>query len=163
MTDNIKNLLGVILCLFLQILIFNRLHILGGVCFVMLIPLLKMPLSISRPLQILLGFIFGLIIDIFFNTHGLYAFSLCTLMALRLPVLKLYIDYESAKVGSITPRRVGYNSYMFYVFTAILLFCIILYGVESLFLLNVWALICKIFISLLLTFITVYLIEMICD
>lgn len=163
MTDNIKNILYIIGCVFLQVLIFNRVHILGGVCFVMLIPMLKMPLNINRQLQIFLGFLFGLIIDIFFNTHGLYAFSLCTLMALRLPVLKLYIDYESAKVGIITPRRVGYNSYLFYVFTAILLFCIILYGVESLFLLNIWALVCKILISLLLTFITVYLIEMICD
>lgn len=129
----------------------------------MLIPFLKMPLSIYRPLQILLGFIFGLIIDIFFNTHGLYAFSLCTFMALRLPVLKLYIDYESVKIGSITPHRVGLYSYLFYVLTAILLFCVILYGVESLFLLNAWALICKITISLLLTSITVYFIELICD
>lgn len=163
MTDNIKNLLSIFLCLFLQILIFNRLHIFGGVCFLMLIPLLKMPLSINRPLQILMGFIFGLIMDIFFNTHGLYAFSLTTMMAVRLPVLKLFIDLESAKIGDITPRRVGFNSFMFYMFVSIMLFSIILYGVESLFLLSFPALICKIGISVFLTFITVYLIEMICD
>lgn len=163
MTDNIKSLFYIFCSLLLQILIFNRLHILGGVCFLMLIPMLKMPLSINRPLQILMGFIFGLIIDIFFNTHGLYAFSLCTLMALRLPLLKLFIDYETAKVGTLTPRKVGINSYLFYTFTAILLFCIILYGVESLFMLNFWALISKVIISTVLTLITVYLIEIICD
>lgn len=163
MNDNIKAILYIIGCVFLQVLIFNRLHILGGVCFVMLIPLLKMPLSMSRPLQILLGFIFGLGIDIFFNTHGLYAFSLCTLMALRLPLLKLYIDYESAKIGFINPRRVGFNSYMLYMASGIALFCIIMYGVESLFLLNILALMTKVAISIILTFVTVYLLEIVCD
>lgn len=161
--ENLKLTFWVIVCILLQALVFNDLHLFGGVCFVLLLPLLRLPITINGPLQILIGFVCGLIMDIFCNTHGLYAFSLSTMMFIKPSVLKMFVDIEAVGNGEISSYRVGSKPYMLFNMMMTFLFCIILFGVESLFLMNLPYLIGKILISLLLTTIFNYFLEMVCD
>lgn len=139
------------LALLLQVLIFNHLYLYGGVAFVYLITLIKMPVEINRNLQILTGFLVGLIIDVCCNTIGMHALTATTIMWLRIPVLHLYVNAEDVKEGVPGVNLIGMPVYVRYALTLFAMHCILLYCIEAFTLFNFLVMASKIFISLVMT------------
>ena len=150
--NTLYNILWILLALLLQVVLFNHLYLFGGVALVYMIALIKMPVEINRNLQILAGFISGLVIDICCNTIGMHALAATTVMWLRMPVLHLYVNAEDVKSGVPGVNRLGMQEYIRYALTLLSLHCILLYCIESFTMFNLLVLLLKIVVGSLLTF-----------
>lgn len=121
-----------ILLFLLQILIFNHIHLFGYATpmpylyFIMLLPS-----STPRWVSILLGFILGLLIDIFTNTPGMAAASLCCVGLVAPPLLNLFSPHDREDdviLPSIhTMERSGFLKYAV---TLTLLHCSLFFTIE---------------------------------
>lgn len=79
-----------------QALVFNHVCLFGyAVPFVFLYTLVKLPLNMSREWLFTIGFCVGLIIDIFSDTLGMNALASTLIMALRQPILRLYVPRDN--------------------------------------------------------------------
>lgn len=136
-----------------QVLILNRLHILGyATPFLYLYFLLKMPSSISRNGLLLCGFVLGLTVDVFSDTPGMHA-AATTFLALILPrIVSLYLP--KGDVDEFIPGiySVGLVFFVKYAFTAVLLHHSALFLIESFSFWDVNTLLLRILWSTLLTF-----------
>ncbi|MBR1878301.1 MAG: hypothetical protein IJ814_04750 [Paludibacteraceae bacterium] len=76
-----------IVVMFLQVLLFNRLQ-LAGVChpYVYILCLLMMPATLPHSVDLLLGAVAGLIMDVFCNSLGIHM-AACTLIMLLRPFM----------------------------------------------------------------------------
>lgn len=157
--NTLNNILVLILTMVLQVLIFNHLHLWGGVVLVYLLALIKMPVDTKRIVQIVVGFVCGLLVDVFCNTLGLHALTCVTMMWMRQPILHLYINADDVKTGVLCGERLGINTYLRYAVTVIIFHCVFLYSVEAFTLFNFASLLLKIFFSILLTSIAAVVIE----
>lgn len=149
----------IILAVVMQTLLFNHLQLLGGVVLVYMIALLKMPVEVNRNIQILTGFVCGLIIDIFCNTLGMHTLATVTVMFFRVPILHLFINSEDVKSGVPSNSLMGMSSYIRYAITILAIHCILLYFIEAFTLFNIWTTLLKIVISLLLNTIAIISLE----
>lgn len=149
----------ILITVVLQTLLFNHLPLFGGVIMVYVIALIKMPVDVNRNIQIITGFICGLIIDIFSNTPGMHALTALTMMWLRMPILHLYVNAEDVKSGIPGYSLMGMQSYLRYAVTILAMHCILLYFVESFTLFNLLTTLIKIVISVALTFVILLSLE----
>lgn len=153
------NLLLAILGIVMQVLIFNRLHLWGGVAFVYLYALIKMPSDTPRFLQIVSGFVIGFIIDCFCNTPGMHALACGTMMWMRMPLLHLFIASDDVKSGPLGMRQLGMSTFMRYLLAVTIMFCLVLYIVEAFSLFHFGLMLLKIVLSVLLTTLLIFVLE----
>jgi rod shape-determining protein MreD len=153
------SLLLAILGIVMQVLIFNRLHLWGGVAFVYLYALIKMPSDTPRILQIVLGFVIGFIIDCFCNTPGMHALACGTMMWMRMPLLHLFIASDDVKSGPLGMRQLGMSTFMRYLLAVTIMFCLVLYVVEAFSLFHFGLMLLKIVLSVLLTSLLIFVLE----
>lgn len=149
--STLYNILWILLAVLLQVLLFNNLSLYGGIALVYLIALIKLPVELNRNIQILAGFLVGLLIDVFCNTMGMHALAAVTVMWLRIPVLHLYVNAEDIKTGVPGVNLLGMQVFIRYALTLIGLHVILLYCIEAFTLFNFLILLLKICISSLLT------------
>ena len=135
----------------LQVLLFNRLHVEGGIVLFYVYLLLKVPVEVARPVQILMGFLTGLTIDIFCNTPGMHALAATTTMWLREPILRSFVDTEDFKAGAPGLSALGLMVFLRYIAVLVVLHAVVLYLAEAFSLLHWPTLLLKISISILLT------------
>ncbi len=103
----LRILLGAILLLFLQMAIFNHLH-LWGLChpFVYILLLLCMPLM-PRWAEILTGFALGCLMDCICSTPGIHT-SACVLISWLRPIMLSRMVQDSERlVSAIVPETIG--------------------------------------------------------
>lgn len=118
-----------------QVLVFNHICLFGyAVAFVFIYTLIKLPISMSKEWQFTIAFLLGLVIDIFSDTLGMNTLACTILMAVRRPVIRLYVTRDD----ELTDTYPGYNSFgtfsfIKYVLTLTLLYCGMFYLIESLF------------------------------
>src|SRR5690349_12804375 len=95
--DNVKAILRAIIILLLQVLVLKRIGLSSqwlwqhGHLFLYPVLVLLMPFRWSRHSVILLGFLIGLVIDLFYDTVGVHAFAL-TGMAYARGVLLAWLE-----------------------------------------------------------------------
>lgn len=157
--NTLNNILWLVLSIVLQVLVFNSLHLFGGIVLVYLLALIKMPVDTNRSLQILAGFLCGLVVDIFSNTLGMHALTAVTMMWMRLPLLHLYINADDVKTGPLSGERLGMQVFIRYAITVIIVHCILLYGIESFSLFNFSSLLLRVVSSILMTSVTAIALE----
>lgn len=149
----------IIVAILLQTLLFNHIQLFGGVIMVYMVALLKMPVEMNRNIQILAGFLAGLIVDIFSNTLGMHALTAVTIMWLRTPVMHLYVNAEDVKTGVPGNMLMGMQTYLRFALTIIGLHCFMLYFIESFTFFNILTTLIKATVSLLLTSLAVVTLE----
>lgn len=154
------SLFWIVICIVLQILVFNHLSLAGGVVLLYVYVAVKMPVEISRQIQIFLGFLIGLILDIFCNTIGLHAFAMTTTMWMRLPLLHMFVLAEDIKTGAPTLHRLGIRNFYRFLLSVLIVHCLVLYLLEAFSLFSLSALLLKIISSIAMTFAFLIAIEM---
>lgn len=121
--DNIKRFL---IIFFLQVLVLKRINIAWEdfyYIFLFIYPLFifLLPLKVSRTLQVLLAFLIGLAVDMFYDSPGLHAFSLVFTTFIKKYILKFLEPVEGYSTES-TPTIHKYGFNWFLIYTSLLLF-----------------------------------------
>lgn len=93
--------------------------------------IVRLPLSMSLNWQFTLAFLLGFIIDIFSDTPGVNSLSCLILAAVRKPVFYAYVQRDD-KVKDIVPTigRLGPWTYIKYLFSLTLIYCLCCFGIE---------------------------------
>lgn len=142
-----------VLLVLLQVLVFNRIslfHLATPYLYIYFI--IKLPFGINRNLILLLGFLLGLIIDIFSNTPGINAFATTLVAFCRNPlqsVLFTLDDYES----QIPRLSLLGSAFLKYAALMIIVHQVALICIESFSFFNITLVLLRILTSSILTFI----------
>ncbi len=158
--DIIKRMLQfVVLCL-VQALVLNHVSLFGyatPMLYVWLV--ITLPHGISRTSAMLWAFALGFVIDIFSNTPGMASASLTILAAVQPTFFSLFLQHDAPADLRPSIRTMGGNRFSFYVFTLVVLHCIVFFSLEAFSFLN-WPLLLKSIIgSAVLTFILILTLE----
>jgi len=122
----IPNIRRFLIIFFVQVLVLKRIDISWedfNYIFLYIYPLfiLLLPLKVSRSFQVLLAFLIGLSVDMFYDTPGLHAASLLFTTYIKKYILQFLEPVEGYKMDSTpTIRKYGFNWFMIY--SSILLF-----------------------------------------
>lgn len=120
-TFGIQHIVQFILFVALQILLFDNLVLFStGFCFIYIACLLFLPISINRLVLLLLGFIVGFTVDIFYDTMGIHAAASVLLAFLRPLILNLLTPrdgYEASDSANL--HIMGWNWFLTYAFILI--------------------------------------------
>lgn len=146
-------LLWIPLLIIAQALVFNHVCILGyAVPFVFLYGLVRLPFTMSKEWQFTIGFIVGLVLDIFSDTLGMNALCCTMLMAFRRPAIRLYVPRDD-EIMELMPgiKSCGFTLYLKYVLTCCLIYCTLFFTVETMGTFHLWRLCGKIIASTILT------------
>jgi len=120
---NIRYTLIFLFSLFVQVLLFDNVYIIGNISIYLYIYIiLILPIEMNKFTLLLLSFILGLSIDLFNSTPGLNAAATVCLAYFRPMVLKLYIPsngYEANKNPGI--KNYGFYWFLRYAISLILI------------------------------------------
>ena len=109
-------------------------------------------MSLSVNWVMTLSFLIGLVVDIFSNTYGMYAMSRTIIGALRKPIFTLFYPREDEMSNSIPSiNTLGVSTYIKYMFTLVLLLCVVIYFIQLFTFYNIGLTIMRIIGSSLLT------------
>jgi hypothetical protein len=132
-SDVLKNMGRFILLVLLQVLIVKNIN-LGRyfIFFPYVLFILLLPFNTSKPLALLIAFVLGLTIDMFYDTQGMHA-SACLVMAFaRNSVLELFAPregYDEQLKPTITYMGIGW--YSSYAIVLILIHHFVLFYIEA--------------------------------
>lgn len=141
-----------LLMVFLQV-VCNRICLFNiAVPFVFVYFILRLPMSLSVNWVMTMSFLIGLVVDIFSNTYGMYAMSSTIIGALRKPIFTLFYPREDEMSNSIPSiNTLGVSTYIKYMFTLVLLLCVVIYFIQLFTFYNIGLTIMRIIGSSLLT------------
>lgn len=141
-----------LLMVFLQV-VCNRICLFNiAVPFVFVYFILRLPMSLSVNWVMTLSFLIGLVVDIFSNTYGMYAMSSTIIGALRKPIFTLFYPREDEMSNPIPSiSTLGVSTYIKYMFTLVLLLCVVIYFIQLFTFYNIGLTIMRIIGSSLLT------------
>lgn len=145
----------------MQISIFGNMAIFGcATPFLFLYTIIKLPSSLSPNWVMTISFITGLILDIFFNTLGVYSLASTITAFMRRPYITLVIQREE-ETGGIVPstKTLGAAPFTVYALLTIITFATTLFIIQAFSLFNPGKLILQIITSTIVTYILVYAVE----
>lgn len=121
-----------LILLLVQILLLKNLALFGvAFCFIYLIAILLLPVSIRDIPLLIIAFIMGLTIDIFYDTLGMHALAATALAFGRSFWLKAVSPsggYEDSDIPDLKSQGTGW--FVSYSFPLIFLFCIVFFTVD---------------------------------
>lgn len=119
--------------LLLQVLVFNHVHIFGYATPMPYVYfLLVLPSETPRWLYILLGFLLGLIIDLFTNTPGMAAGAMTLSGLLVPPFLRMFSPADSDDENfSPSHASMEWGAFLRYTILTVLLSCTAFFGLEA--------------------------------
>ncbi len=136
-----------------QAIVFNHICIAGvAVPFVFIYMILRLPVTLSQKWVLTIAFAMGLAVDIFSDTQGMNTLA-CTLLAGARPgVIRLYFPREEdMSYPQPSIHAFGAGIYIKYVITMSLLYCTVIFMIESFTFFNPIRLILSIICSTILT------------
>lgn len=121
-----------IVCVLLQVLIFNKVilfHVAVPMVFIYFI--VRLPVDLKLSYVFTLSFLLGLAVDIFSDTPGVNALACTLLAALRLPVYFAYMTRDDNTVR-LTPCvfTMGIFEYSKYLLSCIVIYCLMAFSIE---------------------------------
>ena len=147
----------------LQIIIIKQEYVIFngmGFCFVYIMFLLGLPLSLPRSITMTIGMISGLIIDTFYNTPGMNAAACVLIMYLR-PYTYKFLNPQGGieSIFNISISSVGFRWFSIYALSLIFIHHSCLFLIHTASTSLIWTTIGKIFISTLYSYLVVLLIQ----
>ena len=157
MNKFVFNIIAALILIFTQGLFFNNINFLGSINpFVYVFFIAYFPLKNNRTFFIFCAFIYGLIIDIFSDTHAIHAAASITIAFLRPYFLKLYFgmayEHQVVKFNSIEIKQ-----NLFYILSIILIHHLILFSMEIFDISKISLIIKNTFKTAIFTFIAIYI------
>ncbi len=114
--------------------------------------ILRMPMNWHANITMTVGFLVGLLVDIFNNTPGMNALSCTVLAAVRHTVFNAYVPREEEMAEPIpSVDSLGLAVYFKYMFTLVLIYCTLLFFIQAFTLRDVLLTLARIAASAVLT------------
>ena len=157
MNKIIFNIILALILILSQAIFFNNINFLGSINpFVYIFFIAYFPLKNNRTFFIFCAFIFGLMIDVFSDTHAIHAAASLTIAYLRPNFLKIYFgmayEHQVVKFNSIELKQ-----NLFYLLSIILIHHLILFGMEIFDISKISLVIKNAFKTAIFTFIAIYI------
>ena len=146
-----------IIMILTQVIIFNNLCLFNvAMPIVFIYFIIKLPVTLSTNWALTFSFSLGLLIDIFSDTLGMNTLA-CTIVAMmRRSVLRLYFPREDDLTNpEPSIKSLGIGVYANYLFTIVLIYCTLIFLIESFSIFNLGLLILRIIASSVLTFLLI--------
>lgn len=157
----IKFIFMSLVLILLQACVFSHIYLFGyAVAFIFIYIIVALPYSLSLSLLYTVGFISGLIVDIFCDTLGVNALAATILAALRRPIFKLYHP-KNEDLGSdyIDSKTIGWATYSKYALSMSLVYCVLAFLLESFSFIYPLRFFINVFASTLFTFIVILVVN----
>ncbi len=121
-----KNIVRFVLLVLVQVLVFSRINIGGdnfnyAQVFIYPIFIMLLPIRTLHTVSILLGFLLGFTIDIFYNSLGVHA-SACVFMAFIRPYVLSALEPRGGYNVNLSPTKSHFGFPWFAIYSGILLF-----------------------------------------
>lgn len=158
-------IIGAVFIVLLQILMCNRIALWGvATPFVIVYLFLKLPSGLKPHLVMTVAFFVGLFVDFFTNTPGVYALASVTVAFLHNPLLSR-IQYRDRGEERYVPSfdTLGMWRYALFAFLLTLIFCTVLFCVESFTFFAPSLLLARIVNSTLLTLIVMLVVDLLIE
>ena len=121
-------------------------------CFIYILPLLLIPLEVGTITLMVVGFIFGISIDTFYDTPGIHAASSVLVMYLRPVLIRILTPGGGYDVGTqISAADLGWVWILSYFIPLIFIHHLALFFIEAGYLGMFWLTLGKAFMSMLFT------------
>ena len=123
-----------VVLLLAQVVVFNHICLFGvAVPMVFIYLIIHMPLTTPVYRLLTVGFLLGLIVDVFSDTPGMNALA-CTVLAMsRRYVLRLYFNREDDMTDPVpSMRSLGAAVYVKYMVTMVFVYCSVIFLIEAL-------------------------------
>ena len=148
----VENILRFVVLLLLQVLLINNIHIMGlcNPCIYILF-LISLPSDLPRWAELIIGFVVGLIMDVFCNTLGVHT-AACTFVSYLRPLLiKNMIQDNERLTGTFNGRVTDFLIYVKIVSYLVVLHHFIIFALIGFSLHNWWIIIIEIILSSIIT------------
>lgn len=122
-----------ILLVMAQVLVLNHICLFNvAVPMVFIYIIIRLPITLGANWAMTIGFILGLVVDIFSDTYGMNALACTILAVMRRPVLHLYVSREE-ELPRPEPSiySLGTTAYLKYLLTMTLVYCTLIFLIES--------------------------------
>ncbi|NMM49778.1 Rod shape-determining protein MreD [Marinigracilibium pacificum] len=161
-SSNIKYILGSIAFILIQVSILKNVVLFDvAFCFLYVIILLGIPLSVGRVWQLIIGFGVGLTIDIFYNSMGIHAAAGLLLTFIRPVFLQYNFPRTPDPISTPTVKNTGLSWYLGYSFFLVFLHHCVIFFIEasnkSLFFLTLYKILASTIFTVLIIIIVQYL------
>lgn len=150
---SLQLLLLTLILILAQVIVLNHVCLWGvAVPMAFIYVILRLPLTLNVNYVLTFSFLLGLIVDIFSDTQGMNALCCTVAAAVRKPVLRLYVVRED-ELGDLMPsmRSLGAAAYIKYAVTMSLIYCTLIFVIESFSMFNFLMFVARILFSTLLT------------
>lgn len=149
----ISLIIWTIVLILAQAIVFNNICLYGyAVAFVFLFTLVKLPLTLPKEWSFTIAFFLGLVIDIFSDTLGMNALTCTLVMAIRRPIVRLYVVRDDELTDPFPGfSSFGTFSFIKYVLTFSLIYCFIFFMIDYFFAISLTKAIIQILSSAALT------------
>ena len=137
-----------------QVIVFNHIALFNvAIPVIFIYFIIRLPITLSVNWVMTLSFSIGLCVDIFSDTQGMNALA-CTILAiLRHPIFRLYFPREDdLTIPEPSIRSLGLGIYIKYMFSMVLMYCILIFLIEAFTFFNPFQLILRIICSTILSF-----------
>ena len=131
-----RNIIRALFILLIQLVLLKRIDITFGdfnyihfTIYPLIIVLL--PYKINKTLLVLLGFLLGLFVDLFYDSIGVHAFTTTFIAYARIYVLNLIAPTEGYGKNSLTSYAYGIPWFLTYLSIILLMHLFILYSLEA--------------------------------
>lgn len=113
--DWIKQIGRFIVVMVLQVLLFNQLQ-LWGVChpYVYVLCLLMMPITLPHSVDMVIGAVVGLLMDVCCNSLGIHTASCILVMFLRPYLIAAFVNEKERLTEQISIRTIGFEAFIKY-------------------------------------------------
>lgn len=127
-----ENILRLVCVLLLQVLLINNLQFMG-VCnpCIYLLFLIALPTNLPQPIETLIGFSLGLVMDLFCNTLGAHMMACSAFSFLRPLILQQLVQQKERLIGSLHIDALGWSTYIKLLVTLVLTHHTILFAMEA--------------------------------
>lgn len=133
MTKTVIQFVVLAVVLVLVQVVFNRIVLMGvAVPIVFIYLLMRLPVNLNTNWVLTIGFVTGLLVDIFGNTPGMNALACTVLAVLRMPVFNVYMPRENDMNTPIpSVDSMGVAAYFKYMSTLVLFYCVLIFMIQA--------------------------------
>ena len=126
--DWTKQLGRYVVVMILQVLLFNQLQ-LWGVChpYIYILCLLMMPITLPHSVDMLIGAVIGLVMDIFCNSLGIHTAACILLMFIRPYLIGAFVNDKDRLNEQISSRSIGMEAMIKYIVILVLVHHLIVF------------------------------------
>ena len=120
------------LVMVLQVLLFDQLQLLG-VChpYIYILCLLMMPITLPHSVDMIIGAVVGLVMDVFCNSLGVHTAACILLMFIRPYLIGVIVNDKDRLNEQITLRTIGMEALVKYVVILVLIHHLVLFALAA--------------------------------